>query len=201
MVANLEKLNILGVMSGTSLDGLDMALCSFSKNSSQWHYKIIKAATLPYPRDIKESLGSAINMNSTELLTLDHFYGKWIGRAALQFLSQVKTETHWIASHGHTVFHQPSEGFTLQIGNGNDIAAETGLSVIYDFRSLDVALGGQGAPLVPIGDEYLFGNYDFCLNLGGFSNISYKTHGKRIAFDICPVNMGLNHLAEELGFI
>jgi anhydro-N-acetylmuramic acid kinase len=186
-------------MSGTSLDGLDLTLCSFSRTNSKWEYHIIKAATLPYPAELSGSLNNAIHLEALELCKLDHDYGKWIGKAVLQFLGNHKAGVDWIASHGHTIFHQPSKGFTLQIGNGNDIHAITGLPVIFDFRSLDVALGGQGAPLVPVGDRYLFGKYDSCLNLGGFSNISFEKDNMRQAFDICPVNMGLNYLSEKLG--
>jgi anhydro-N-acetylmuramic acid kinase len=199
MVNDLKALNILGIMSGSSIDGLDLAFCNFSRTNSNWNYSIQKAITLPYPKEIRRYLDKAIYLNSKELFIFDHQYGKWIGLASKKFLAENKLDANWIASHGHTVFHQPDKAFTLQIGNGNDIAAVTGIPVICDFRSLDVALGGQGAPLVPIGDEYLFPAYDFCLNLGGFSNISYKKKGKRIAFDICPVNMGLNYLAGKLG--
>jgi len=187
-------------MSGTSLDGLDMAFCRFSFNDPEWNYEILKAETLPYPPELYFSLNSSISMPSIELVNLDHEYGKWIGKASQKFLIDNDLDADWIASHGHTVFHQPDRGFTLQIGNGNDIAAWSGIPVIYDFRSLDVAMGGQGAPLVPAGDEYLFGRYDYCLNLGGFSNISFKKENKRIAFDICPVNMGLNLIAGKMGF-
>lgn len=186
-------------MSGTSLDGLDMALCNFSRKGAKWEYQIIKATTLAYPPEISQLLDTAISLPADSLCKLDHLYGKWIGNSSSIFLNENGLSANWIASHGHTVFHQPSGNFSLQIGNGNDISAITGLPVICDFRSLDIALGGQGAPLVPVGDQYLFENYDYCLNLGGFSNISFKNNNKRIAFDICPVNMGLNYLAKKLG--
>jgi anhydro-N-acetylmuramic acid kinase len=199
MANDLKTLNIIGIMSGTSLDGLDLALCSFSRTKSNWNYNIQKAVTLPYPSDIRTSLDNAINLGASEICYLDHSYGKWIGNASNDFLKSNNLSADWISSHGHTVFHQPKKGFTLQIGNCHDIAAMTGLPVVGDFRSMDVALGGNGAPLVPAGDEYLFSKYDFCLNLGGFSNISYRSNSERIAFDICPVNMGLNYLAAKAG--
>ena len=200
MQENLKELKVLGIMSGTSLDGLDLALCSFSRNNSHWNYYIIKAETLPYPKDIRDFLESAISLKANELCMLDHYYGKWIGNSAKEFLRKNNLSADLISSHGHTVFHQPAKSYTLQIGNGNDIHATTGIQVVNDFRSMDVALGGNGAPLVPVGDEYLFAEYDICLNLGGFSNLSYKdTSSKRIAFDICPVNMALNYLALKTG--
>jgi len=124
-------------------------------------------------------------------------YGKYIGQQVLNFIEANKFKPDFIASHGHTIFHKPDEQLTLQIGDGNTIAAITGYPVVFDFRSLDVSLGGQGAPLVPIGDKLLFGEYDFCLNLGGFANISFEKNNQRMAFDICPVNFVLNHLAEK----
>ncbi len=199
MVRDQQEPGILGIMSGTSLDGLDLAFCRFSQKNNTFGFKLLKAETLAYPVAMANRLNDAINLSARDLCILDHEYGKWIGKAAKEFLDTNKLEADYIASHGHTVFHQPSDSFTLQIGNGNDIAAITGIRVIFDFRSRDVALGGQGAPLVPAGDEYLFQKYDYCMNLGGFSNISFRKEGKRLAFDICPVNMGLNYLANQMG--
>lgn len=187
----------LGIMSGTSLDGLDLALCSFTKKSFKWGYKIEKAETITYSGEMKKLLAGANNLRAEAMSELDHYYGKWIGRQCIKFMEQVNPPD-LIASHGHTVFHQPEKGFTLQIGNGNDIAAITGLPVVFDFRSLDVALGGQGAPLVPAGDEHLFAEFGNCLNLGGFSNISYSKDNHRIAFDICPVNIALNEISGRM---
>lgn len=105
-----------------------------------------------------------------------------------------------IASHGHTIFHRPEEGFTLQIGDGQEIANATGIMTINDFRTEDVEKGGQGAPLVPIGDRHLFAEYPICLNIGGIANVSYETDDKRIAYDICMANQLLNYLAGKLGY-
>jgi anhydro-N-acetylmuramic acid kinase len=124
-----------------------------------------------------------------------------MGRLTKQFIISNQLKPDFIASHGHTVFHQPNKGFTLQIGSGQSMAIELGLPVVCDFRSKDVALGGQGAPLVPIGDKKLFSGYDACINLGGIANVSFDNEkGERVAFDICPFNMGLNYLANKLGF-
>jgi anhydro-N-acetylmuramic acid kinase len=199
MVKDLKELTVLGLMSGTSLDGLDLAFCRFRLERSSWKYEILKAKTKEYPPDLRDSLKDAINLSEKTLSELDHSYGKWLGTASAEFISESGLKPDWIASHGHTVFHEPHRGITLQIGNGNELAKLSGINVVCDFRSQDIALGGQGAPLVPVGDEYLFGEYDQCLNLGGISNISFRKDEKRIAFDICPVNMALNMLAEEFG--
>lgn len=132
-------------------------------------------------------------------MKLHNAYGRYIGLQAKCFLDQHRLSPVLIASHGHTVFHQPQKGMTFQAGNGACIAAETGITTVADFRTGDVALGGQGAPLVPVGDKLLFQDYAYCLNLGGFANISYDYGGERVAFDICPVNFVLNLLAQKMG--
>jgi len=124
---------------------------------------------------------------------------KFTGQQINRFIKEHQLSPDLIASHGHTVFHQPENRFTFQAGNGVCIASEAGIPTVADFRSGDVALGGQGAPLVPVGDRLLFSEYDSCLNLGGFANISFEKNDKRIAFDICPVNFILNDLARKLG--
>lgn len=189
-------------MSGTSLDGVDIAACEFWETKpGNIDYKIHTAKTLAYPKDWIERLISAPLLSGFELTQLDIDYGNYLGELIKNFITQNEIKPHFIASHGHTAFHQPERGITLQIGSGANIAAKTGLKVISDFRSLDVALGGQGAPLVPIGDMLLFGEYEFCLNLGGFSNISMTVEkAGRIAFDICPANMALNHFANKMGY-
>lgn len=187
-------------MSGTSLDGLDICYAKFTQTDSAWNFEILNCETLPYSSDWEQSLRNAVNLSSEEVLKLNVDYGFYLGEKTSEFISKHKIiNLDLIASHGHTVFHQPKNKFTLQIGNGRAIKSKTNKTVIYDFRSQDVILGGNGAPLVPIGDELLFSNFDACLNLGGFSNISLKRNGKRIAFDICPVNIILNDLALKLG--
>ncbi len=186
-------------MSGTSLDGLDIAYCTFSYKK-QWEFTIEKAETLLYATSWRNKLKEAHALSAEKLVELDHSYGKFLGECCKKFIKKNKIRgIDFISSHGHTIFHQPEKGFTLQIGNGNAIHAATGLPVIYDFRSLDVAHGGQGAPLVPIGDKFLFNDYDVCLNLGGIANLSSDRKKKRIAFDVCYLNMGLNHLANKTG--
>lgn len=188
----------IGLMSGTSLDGLDICLAEFEKKD-KWHFKILKAETLPYPTDWENKLRNSIHLSVTDLLELHSDYGFYLGQKVKGFIDKHQlTNIDLIASHGHTVFHQPQRKFTLQIGDGRAVKMETGIPVLYDFRSQDVLLKGNGAPLVPIGDELLFSQYDACLNLGGFSNISMISEGRRIAFDIAPVNIVLNYLAQQL---
>ena len=190
--------NILGIMSGTSLDGLDLAICSFWEGGDKWIYRMHAAETIPYTDAWKSLLQSAPYMSGIELLNLHQDYGQFIADTASRFMETSALEVDLIASHGHTIFHQPEAGFTMQAGDPQVIATATGITTAGDFRKLDILLGGQGAPLVPVGDHYLFGEYDFCLNLGGFANISYMLDDRRLARDICPVNIVLNHLAAEL---
>ena len=186
-------------MSGTSLDGVDIAYCSFEKKG-KWEFSIDKAETISYAKRWKNKLSEAHTLEAEKLSSLHAAYGKFLGTVCNNFISKHKIKNlDFIASHGHTVFHQPKNGFTTQIGDGNHIHAVTGLPVIFDFRSLDVAHGGQGAPLVPVGDELLFDEYDVCLNLGGIANLSLSSKKKREAFDVCFVNMGLNYLAGMAG--
>lgn len=189
---------ILGIMSGTSLDGLDLALCRFNKTGEKWQYKIVAAETINYPANWEMKLQKADKLNGEDLLLLHNSYGRFIGQTAKKFLSG-KDKPDLIASHGHTIFHQPEKQFTFQIGNGACIAASSEIPTICDFRNLDVALGGNGAPLVPIGDLNLFPEYDYCLNIGGFANISYSSGNKRIAYDICPANIIANLISQEKG--
>jgi anhydro-N-acetylmuramic acid kinase len=195
----MKHYKVIGLMSGTSLDGVDIAYCEFEFDT-KWYFEIIKAETIEYPSLWKDRLSSLMNSSAETLTEIDRKYGKYLGQITKEFIIKNRVSPDFISSHGHTIFHQPDKGFTLQIGDGHSISSVTGLPVVYDFRSLDVALGGQGAPLVPIGDRLLFSVFDYCLNLGGIANISFEKAGKRLAFDICPVNMVLNYLASLEGF-
>jgi anhydro-N-acetylmuramic acid kinase len=186
-------------MSGTSLDGLDIACCNFYLNEGEVdHFNIEKADTIEFPKQLKNRLLGSMSITGMELTLLDFDLGIWIGEQCLSFINTHNLRPDYIASHGHTVFHQPSQKMTLQIGNGNAIHAITKLPVIWDFRSLDIALGGQGAPLVPIGDKLLFPEYLICVNLGGFVNVSYNNGTTRKAYDVGVNNIVLNTLAEKL---
>lgn len=197
---NNKRYRVAGVMSGTSLDGLDVAICSFVRDGITWSFEIENAETFSYSDEWKKKLGNSFKLNAYDFALLDVEYGKYIGKTVKDYLNRLKIKVDMISSHGHTVFHQPQLGLTVQIGSGANITAETNFPCISDFRTLDVALQGQGAPLVPIGDELLFSNYDYCLNLGGFANVSYQHSHKRIAYDICPVNILLNHFAQQIGY-
>lgn len=195
-----HTVRVVGLMSGTSLDGVDLVLVEF--NSKNYEYTIETCKTYPYSSVLWfDKLKESIHLSEAALKVLDKEYGDYLGKLINSFLKETENinTVDFISSHGHTVFHKPDEGYTLQIGNGQNIADKTKLKVVCDFRSQDVALGGQGAPLVPIGDAILFSDYEACLNLGGFANISFQENKERIAFDICPVNTVLNFYAKKLG--
>lgn len=186
-------------MSGTSLDGLDLAACEFTAGAEGWSYRFLAAETVEYTPEWRNKLTGAPTLPGLELTRLDRLYGELLGEAVNRFVRKFNLKAELIASHGHTIFHTPALGITHQIGHPSNLAAATGLSVVADFRTTDVALGGQGAPLVPAGDRHLFGSYTYCLNLGGFANISYDHMGERVAGDICPVNVVANRLAARAG--
>jgi len=199
MITGEKEFKVTGLMSGTSLDGLDIAACHFKLNNNIWSFEIEHASTVAYSQEWKKRLKNLLHSSARELAKTHFDYGRLIGEFVKRFHQETGFKPGMIASHGHTIFHDPRSGYTTQIGNGAAIAVQSGSLVVCDFRSTDVCLGGQGAPLVPIGDELLFGQYDACLNLGGFSNISLNRDGRRIAFDICPVNTVLNRISTELG--
>ena len=190
---------VIGVMSGTSLDGLDICYSWFTKDDDSWHYQILQAEAESYPEEIKRKLATAQLMDALSYARFNSDYGIYVGKRIKAFIDKHSLKPDLIASHGHTIFHQPSNRFTAQIGSGACIAAETGIDTVCDFRTTDVALYGQGAPLVPIGDRYLFADYNYCLNLGGFSNVSFEEGKERIAYDISPVNYVLNHYMRSTG--
>lgn len=199
----MKKANykVLGVMSGTSLDGVDLAVCSFHiSEKEKWSFTIGVAETVPYTVTWQSILKEAIHFSEGRLQTLDNEYTAYLGEVISTFIKKhAIRDLDAVCSHGHTILHQPDKGITLQIGNLPFLASTTQQTVVCDFRVQDVALGGQGAPLVPMGDRLLFSEYDYCLNLGGFANVSFEKDGTRIAYDICPVNIVMNQYAEKLG--
>jgi anhydro-N-acetylmuramic acid kinase len=192
----MEKV-IVGCMSGTSLDGLDLAVVRFQNTNS---FELIDQQSIGYQASEKERLHAAFEATGLELVRTDRWFGEYIGTQVKEFLARhPNIQVDAIASHGHTVFHRPEEGITLQIGNGFSIAKTAKLPVICDFRSRDVSLGGQGAPLVPIADKNLFSGYSAKLNLGGFANVSTHQNGKILAWDLAPCNILLNALCNKIG--
>ena len=185
-------------MSGTSLDGIDMTYVNFQKNKF-WEYKILFAKTFKYDDLWKNKLECSQDLNGNKLKILNEEYTKFLAYKINKFIEENSIkEIDFIGSHGHTIFHKPSAGYTFQIGNIQNLANYVGETIICDFRIGDVMLGGQGAPLVPIGDLLLFKNHDTCLNLGGFANISIKKNNKIIAYDICAVNTVFNFLSKKI---
>lgn len=192
--------NVIGIMSGTSLDGVDLTHIQFQLDDSKWTFEILESETIGYSQSWIHQLKSAVDYTEIELEKLNLEYTKLLASIISNFIEKHQIENlDAICSHGHTILHQPHNGFTLQIGNLPEIATLTNQTVVCDFRVQDVKLGGQGAPLVPIGDRILFSDYDYCMNLGGFSNVSFEQNGQRIAFDISPVNTVLNFYANQLG--
>jgi anhydro-N-acetylmuramic acid kinase len=189
---------MIGLMSGTSGDGLDIAYCEFTYQN-KWLFTIPACQTVEFPRDLHHDLMHSHTLGAEALRILDIRFGEWMGKEVKTFCRRRNLQPLAIASHGHTVFHRPAQKNTLQIGNGWSLMEGSGLPVINDFRMRDVQLGGQGAPLVPIGDMHLFGDYDACLNLGGIANISFQGNGSRKAFDVSPFNLLLNHYAKKAG--
>lgn len=187
----------IGIMSGTSLDGIDLAICQFSETYS---FDILHFKTVDYDDSWRKKLQFAHQLSGIELRGLEINYSRYTAEIVLNFLKERQINVDFMACHGHTIFHQPEKGITYQMIDGSILAALTGITTVCDFRSGDVALGGQGAPLVPIGDGLLFSDYEVCLNLGGFANMSFMQSHRRIAYDISPANLLLNELANREGF-
>ncbi len=199
----MKSYQLIGLMSGTSLDGLDIVCCKFEFIADKWDFELEKFETISYSKELVEKIKSATSLSSFNLFLLDKELGEIYAKSVNDFIEKNKidkSKIDAIASHGQTIFHQPDKGITVQIGCGVTLASKTGLSVINDFRKKDVIFGGQGAPLVPIGDFLLFSEKaDSFLNIGGFTNISFKKDGKIIAYDISPGNLPLNKLANSKG--
>lgn len=195
-----KEYNVIATMSGTSLDGLDVIYVTFNFDAV-WTFKIHHAETIPYDKYWKGKLKNLVQFSLDDLKHLDNDYSQLLFKIIQGFISKHNIKTiDFISSHGHTALHQPEQHFTYQIGNLPQLATYLGHIIVCDFRVQDVELGGQGAPLVPIGDKLLFSEYDFCINLGGFANLSTNVNGVRLAYDICPTNIVLNHYVNLLGF-
>ena len=190
------KYRVLGIMSGTSIDGIDLAITTFTKKNKIWNFNIEKCKTIKYSKYWRSTLAYLHNKEYKIIKKVDKEFGEYIAQMTNNFLGKEKID--FISCHGHTIFHEPKKKITLQIGDGKCIAKLCKITTINNFRSLDVSLNGQGAPLVPIGDLHLFNEYKYCVNLGGFANISIKKDDCVTAFDICPVNIVLNKVCKEL---
>ena len=191
----------IGLMSGSSLDGLDIAYVQLQETGGKWTYEILHTDCLPYTQEWMDKLSNAVNDSATGYQQLHADYGHYTGTAVNKFIDdhQLHHQVHLVASHGHTTFHVPAQKMTAQLGDGAAIAAVTGLPVVSDLRAMDIALGGQGAPIVPIGEKLLLYEYDMFLNLGGIANLSFNLPDKYIAFDVCPANRVLNLLIKPAG--
>ncbi|AWX43302.1 Anhydro-N-acetylmuramic acid kinase [Flagellimonas maritima] len=195
----MKKYKVVGLMSGTSLDGLDLAYCHLWQTNEHWEFSIEFTKEVQYGEKMRDYLKNAIYLTENDHAQLHKDYGVWLGEQVKYFIEENNLEVNFISSHGHTSHHRPEDGFTFQLGDGQLLADTCNKQVVCDFRTEDVSLGGQGAPLVPIGDRLLFHQYDFCLNLGGISNISFEKEGHRIAYDIGLANMPLNFITEKMG--
>jgi len=195
----MKQYKAVGIMSGSSMDGVDLVYAHLTEENNKWGYSILASETVPYEEKWRVRLSQLGKQNALIYVKTHTFYGHYLGQLVLSFIQKNNLEVDFIASHGHTIFHQPNEGYTAQVGDGAAIHAVSGYPVISDFRLTDVALLGQGAPLVPIGDTLLFGDYDYCLNLGGFTNLSAQTPSGVVAFDVCPCNIALNRVARNMG--
>ncbi len=194
--------NVIGLMSGSSLDGLDICYAQYEEVRGKWSAQILQAECIPYNDEWQRNLSFASQQNVPQFLRLHTTYGRYIGETVQSFIDkyELSHKVHFVASHGHTVWHEPQANTSFQLGDGASIAAVLGLPVINDLRAMDVALGGQGAPIVPIGDKMLFGDYEMWLNVGGIANITLrKADGSDMAFDICVANQALNNLAQKAG--
>ena len=195
-----ENYNVIGLMSGTSLDGVDLAHIHFSVHDQKWTFDILESETVAYSPSWINRLKLAVDYSEIELEKINQEYTSLLASVISTFIAKHKIKSlDAVCSHGHTILHQPEKGITLQIGNLPEISKLINQTVVCNFRVQDVKLGGQGAPLVPIGDQILFSKYEYCMNLGGFSNVSFEKNDKRIAFDISPVNTVLNFYANQLG--
>lgn len=192
----------IGLMSGSSLDGLDIAFAEFEEIKGVWNFDIKYAETISYNDELRNRLKNASDLSARQFIRLDNEYGRFTGKEVVSFIerNRLHHQVQIIASHGHTVFHSPEEFITTQIGNGAQIAALTNINVVSDLRSMDVALGGQGAPLVTLGEKLLFKEYNYFLNIGGIANLTVKTKDENfLSFDICAANQVLNYFAEQAG--
>ena len=191
----------IGTMSGSSMDGLDIAYCVFEEIRGQWAYTMPHTACIPFPNEWKKTLLNVNQLSGRELMRAHTAFGAWMAESLAQFIDQheLHHKIHLVASHGHTVFHEPQNKMTFQLGDGASIATHLQLPVVSDLRNMDVALGGQGAPIVPLAEQLLWPNIGAFLNIGGIANIALHRNKEVLAFDVCPANRLLNELTATIG--
>jgi anhydro-N-acetylmuramic acid kinase len=216
---------VIGLMSGSSLDGLDIAYVHLQERVSSsaqaprgWEFQLIHTACYPYPAEWRQRLAMAPGASALEYQLLHTEYGHYLGQQVLRFIEEhgIQYQVQLICSHGHTALHWPARKMTAQLGDGAALAAVTRINVVSDLRAMDMALGGQGAPIVPIGEQLLLSGYELFLNIGGIANISRHGgsaaagsaaagfgaapgSGGFVAFDVCPAGRMLNELAADKG--
>lgn len=194
-----DNYRVIGLMSGTSLDGLDIACVDFVLKES-WHFKLIASSTVAYPEVWKTRLVNLLDQDAITFAKTHHYYGRYLGEQCSSFIAEHQLKNiDAISSHGQTIFHDPDQGFTIQIGNGSTLATSSGLPVISDLRSADMAYGGQGAPIVPLGEAFLWPEFSAFLNIGGISNISIHNEDSIIGYDVCMGNLIMDMVAEQEG--
>ena len=192
---------VIGLMSGSSLDGLDIVYTELHENAGQWSFEILEAECYPYSDEWSSKLKNAIHLPALDYQLLHTEYGAFLGASVNRFISEkgLDYKVALVASHGHTTFHYPEKRMTAQLGDGAALAAVTRGIVVSDLRALDVAFGGQGAPIVPIGEQLLFREFSHFLNVGGIANLSVTSGGKMVAFDVCAANRVLDMLVHKQG--
>lgn len=187
-------------MSGSSLDGLDIAYVQFKYINNKWTFQLLASECIEYPPVLLHKLKIAKQLSIEEFYKIHTQLGHYFGNAVKNFCSSKNIkQIDLVASHGHTIFHDPENMVTCQIGCGAAIAASSGIVTISDLRAIDIAYRGQGAPIVPIGDRLLFSDYDAWLNIGGIANITIKKDDQFIAYDIASANQVINYYASQLG--
>jgi anhydro-N-acetylmuramic acid kinase len=191
---------VIGIMSGSSIDGIDIVFTELLEQGGAWQYEIQHTACVPYDKIWYQKLQQSVFLSAKDYLLLHIEYGQFIGQEINEFIDEknLQHQVNLISSHGHTTFHLPEKKMTHQLGDGAAIAAKTKLPVVSDLRSIDVAFGGQGAPIVPLGERLLFNEYNYFLNIGGIANISIHKLNEVIAFDVCAANRVLNMLAQKM---
>jgi len=188
---------IAGVMSGSSLDGLDIAIVHFSPNSD---WQLLWSYDIPYTPEWVSRLKNYHLLSSTEYVSLKFDFSRYIGELVGDALGDYSGNVDYVSFHGHTLLHLPEKGITEQIGNGGVLAAILNIPTITDFRTQDVTKGGVGTPLAPLVELNLFKGHDYYLNLGGIANITKLIDAaKLMAYDVCPCNQVLNYFSNQMG--